>query len=250
MSTACPKGHESEWPDWCSVCGERLAESADGAAPAKAAVAASANASASTAAAPSGAPAGPSCTNCGEPSHVDDVFCESCGYDFASGTLPVADGSASPAAQAEKGDEASAASNAVGQLPLTVVVTVDPSFFAATTADVALELPEPVPDPRTVTLAGSRNLVGRRSESRGILPEIDVQALTNDPGVSSRHLMFERSSAGLWTMTDLGSTNGTYLSKEADAEPITPGEAHEITDAVAVWLGAWTRLDLAVDPST
>ena len=89
--------------------------------------------------------------------------------------------------------------------------------------------------------------MGRTSESRGILPEIDIEALTSDPGVSSRHLMFERAATGQWTFTDLGSTNGTYLSPDAEATPISTGPAFPIDDeGVNLWFGAWTRLDLAL----
>jgi len=97
MTTSCPNGHDSEWPDWCSVCGERL-----GAAPAAEAGDAGVlgdAAAASPAAAPAATPlvttpppaSGPTCENCGVARHEHDVFCESCGYDFASGSLPEAD---------------------------------------------------------------------------------------------------------------------------------------------------------------
>lgn len=240
MSTTCPKGHESEWPDWCSVCGERL-EGAGAATPA-----ATTTNEMPTPDPVAGAPtaAGPTCSNCGVSAHPDDVFCESCGYDFASGTLPVAVESLPPSSPAP--DAGAAPPDPGDRTSLIVTVSIDAAFFAATTADVELTLPDPPPDPAPITLAGSRNLVGRHSASRGILPEIDIEALTSDPGVSSRHLMLERAGADAWTLTDLGSTNGTYLSAEAAADPITPGTALPVADAMSLWLGAWTRLDFAI----
>lgn len=240
MSTTCPNGHESEWADWCSVCGENLG----GTSPGSAAPSGSSTQSpdpdppASTP-----APDGPTCSNCGEIAHPDDAFCEVCGYDFASGTLPVLV-EATPAAAAPAASPD--AQPAGPRTPLTVTVTIDTEFFSATTADVELALPDPLPAAAEIVLEASRNLVGRHSESRGILPEIDVEALTSDPGVSSRHLMFERTDSDIWTFTDLGSTNGTYLSSEATADPITAGAALPVNDGLQIWLGAWTRLDLSL----
>ncbi|MEM7096058.1 MAG: FHA domain-containing protein [Actinomycetota bacterium] len=260
MTTLCPKGCVSEWDDWCSVCGDRLgadapAGSAGGTSasaspdPAWVPVAAAAPDPSEAAAAASAAiPDGRPCPHCGEIAYPDDVFCESCGYDFASGTLPVIVEAASPDVT-PAADPDPALTPAVTP-SLMVTVAVDADFFAATTADVELSLPEPIPDTVDVTLTASRNLVGRHSESRGILPEIDVEAITDDPGVSSRHLMLERSSSGTWTFTDLGSTNGTYLSAEATADPITAGAALPVGDGLSLWLGAWTRLDLSVDEAS
>lgn len=244
MTTTCPKGHESDWADWCSVCGENLGGSSSAAAPAPD----PARQAESSPAPPDmsiEAGTGPTCSNCGEIGHPDDAFCEVCGYDFASGTLPVVIEPA-PAAEAAPDAPASADAPAGPRTSLTVTVTIDTEFFAATTADVELALPHPLPDPAEIVLAASRNLVGRHSESRGILPEIDVEALTGDPGVSSRHLMFERTDSDIWTFTDLGSTNGTYLSSEASADPITAGAALPVNDGLQIWLGAWTRLALSL----
>jgi len=122
-------------------------------------------------------------------------------------------------------------------------VSVDVDFFAASVGDVALELPDPLPAPSVVPLPGIRVLVGRTSTSRGIFPEIDVRAITDDPAVSSRHAMLERDPDGNWTLTDLGSTNGTFLSPAAD-EAIAPGVALAIETGATIYLGAWTRITL------
>lgn len=238
MSTACPSGHASEWADWCSVCGERLG-----------AVEAGAGGSYAAAVTPNPGPtpdpdsspsppavaavsSAPTCENCGVDRHEHDGFCESCGYDFASGSLP--EGAADPVAET---DESASA-------PMHVKVTVDPGFFAASVGDVDLVLPNPLPELQIVPLAGIRILIGRTSTSRGIFPEIDVRALTDDPAVSSRHAMLERDAQGNWTLTDLGSTNGTFLSVEADAE-IEAGVALPIAGGTSIYLGAWTRIKLA-----
>lgn len=162
----------------------------------------------------------------------DDVFCESCGYDFASGSLPEATVDESALAV-----ESSAA-------PMHAKVSVDVEFFAASVGDVDLTLPDPLPDVQIVPLTGIRILIGRTSTSRGIFPEIDVLALTDDPAVSSRHAMLERDASHTWTLTDLGSTNGTFLTSAADSA-IEAGTALPIAAGTTIYLGAWTRIDLA-----
>lgn len=123
-------------------------------------------------------------------------------------------------------------------------VTVDATFFAASAGDVELILPDPLPDARIVPLPGIRILIGRKSTSRGIFPEIDVRALTDDPAVSSRHAMLERTPTGAWTLTDLGSTNGTFLTADAD-DSIEAGVALPVTTGATIFIGAWTRIELA-----
>jgi hypothetical protein len=233
VSTACPNGHESTWPDWCSTCGERLGpvETAD---PGEAAPAAASSASAPTPVIASPpATSGPTCDNCGVSRHEHDVFCESCGYDFASGSLP--EGSASGANEAAAELEAA---------PMHAKLTVDVDFFAASGGDVDLALPDPLPEQQIVPLPGIRILIGRKSTSRGIFPEIDVRSLTDDPAVSSRHAMLERDADNSWTLTDLGSTNGTFLTPEAD-EAVEAGITLPIIAGSSIYLGAWTRIDLA-----
>lgn len=165
------------------------------------------------------------------PRNEHDVFCESCGYDFASGSLP--EGVADNSGQVSEADAT----------PVHVKITVDPDFFAASVGDVDLTLPDPLPDPQIVPLAGIRILIGRTSTSRGIFPEIDVQSVTDDPAVSSRHAMLERVVDGSWTLTDLGSTNGTFMTAEADPA-IDPGIALPIAPGTSIYLGAWTRIEL------
>lgn len=187
----------------------------------------------------SAAPDGPTCSNCGAPSHEDDVFCESCGYDFASGSLPEGDVAVDPAAASASAEGAS-----TGTPSLHVRISVDADFFAASVGDADLTLPDPAPPTEVVPMVGARLLIGRQSNSRGIFPEIDVRALTGDPAVSSRHAVLERGVDGTWSLTDLGSTNGTYLSIDVDS-PVTPGEHVALSPGTTVFLGAWTRLDIA-----
>lgn len=232
MTTLCPKGHESQWPDWCSVCGVRIGGDA-GTAPGADAPAAASVITADMATGSAAPAAGsPTCDNCGIQRNEHDVFCESCGYDFASGSLPD---------QEASGDAAAAATQLA---PVHVKVGVDADFFAASVGDVDLALPDPLPDTQAIPLPGIRVLIGRQSNSRGVYPEIDVRALTEDPAVSTQHALLERDTDGNWTLTDLGSTNGTYLTAAADEE-LESGVVLPVEVGAVFYLGAWTRVELA-----
>jgi pSer/pThr/pTyr-binding forkhead associated (FHA) protein len=102
-------------------------------------------------------------------------------------------------------------------------------------------VPFPTFYPRRVfALDSQRLLVGRRSESRGIHPEIDLSGAPEDPGISRAHAMFEQMPDGTYAVLDPGSTNGTRLNDEP--EPIEPGQAVPLRDGDRVYLGAWTRI--------
>ncbi|MBF4461492.1 MULTISPECIES: FHA domain-containing protein [unclassified Rathayibacter] len=75
MSYRCPEGHTSESGDYCDVCGVPIVSApAPGPAPTTA------------------IPIGPSvCPNCSYPHEAEALFCENCGYDFTTGSLPESD---------------------------------------------------------------------------------------------------------------------------------------------------------------
>jgi hypothetical protein len=104
-------------------------------------------------------------------------------------------------------------------------------------------VPFPAFYPRRVfPLSGPRLLIGRRSESRGIHPEIDLSGAPEDPGISRAHAILERRPDGGFAVLDPGSTNGTRLNDEPD--PIEPGQAVPLHDGDRVYLGAWTRVTI------
>lgn len=218
----CANGHDSTWDDYCSTCGDAMGAAAPGGATA----------------APAGATAAPasgesSCSNCGEPHGPDDVFCENCGFDFASQTLP--DAQATPVAP----------SGAVA-VATVAVVSVDRDYYEHTIGGTELDFPDPVPSPVEVPLVGAKALVGRHSQSRGIFPEIDVAEITGDPAASSRHAMLEHDDDGNWTVDDLGSTNGTLVGA-IDSDVISPGKLVACPPGTPIFIGAWTRIELRTD---
>lgn len=76
MST-CPDGHESASDDYCDICGTPMDAPSSGAAQ-------------PTASAASSEPAAQriACPNCQTDNVANALFCEACGYDFTTGTMP------------------------------------------------------------------------------------------------------------------------------------------------------------------
>jgi pSer/pThr/pTyr-binding forkhead associated (FHA) protein len=90
-------------------------------------------------------------------------------------------------------------------------------------------------DPITIKLDKAVSLIGRRSEKRGILPEVPLDL---DDGVSHRHALLTRGDDGSLTLRDIGSSNGTRLNG-TDVQPLVDIVVH---DGDQITLGRWTRL--------
>jgi FHA domain-containing protein len=150
------------------------------------------------------------CPQCNAPCAVDDAFCESCGQDL------------------------SAAVQECWQLE----VFADRESFDRVQGE-GMRFPADAPV-RWFTLDGPEVLVGRKSATRGTLPDIDAAATPEDVGVSHRHAVFARDEDGRWTVTDLGSTNGTFVN---DGEhSIAAGQPVRLEDGDRVHMGAWTTI--------
>lgn len=239
-AATCSNGHDSEWDDYCSVCGEALVAT-EGAEAAAAAPDSQSEAATPDPATPDPATpeqAATSCPNCTEATGAADVFCENCGYDFLSGTLPDSGATLAPAEVA--------ASTLGSDPPSVAIVSVDLEFFERMRFD-GVNRPSTNPEPVTIDLPPTDILIGRYSASRGTFPEIDLSTVfgdsdATDPAVSSNHCRLHRSGSG-WTVTDLGSTNGTYVGQGSD--PIVPGSPVDLEPGTPIHLGAWTRIDIA-----
>jgi len=246
----CPNGHLSDTADYCDQCGAKIG--GDPNAPAAAGEVGAAPARSTAAAGPTVA-----CPACGAPNAEGDKFCEVCGYDMALG----APGAASPApAPVEAPAPAEAASPAPAAAPSSLPFSTPavasgrafaaPSWQAVVVADreyydrmQAEEIPFPAVYPdRVFSLTTLRAVIGRRSASRGINPEIDLSGAPEDPGVSHLHAVLVGSPEGGWTLIDPGSANGTFLND--DTEPIDTNQAVPITDGDRIHMGAWTTLTL------
>ena len=222
MSFRCRAGHDSDEPDYCSVCGVAIAK---GQSP-RPFVGEPGRNTPLPSSVRAGLPA--SCPSCGEPRAEPDArFCEVCRYDFvakASGPPPVG---ASP----EKAPAVDRRSSSGAAWEITIAV--DPAL------DVEPDADAPCPkDAPTATVAVDRAelLIGRHDDRRDIHPELPV----HDPGASRRHAKLLLLPEGTVALQDLASTNGTKVNgKEVPSgSRVTLAAGDEIT------LGRWTRIRL------
>ncbi|HQV57584.1 MAG TPA: FHA domain-containing protein [Ilumatobacteraceae bacterium] len=241
-SVTCPQGHQSNDPEWCDVCGTRL--TAPGA-PSATAEPASLDpvAAEPVAAEPAADLSLAPCPHCGVPNPPDNLFCEGCGYDFTTGqTPPDPDGGTAAALSTPPGEAEDGLASA-SSVNWVVIVSVAPEWYAIKGA--LAEAPCPPVTTSTIPIGGHAALIGRTSQSRGVRPEI---ALDADTGVSRRHAQFVRDGDNV-SIVDLSSTNGTYVvydgeQPDDDAPAIQPGVAVAIDDGDSVYVGAWTKLTI------
>jgi hypothetical protein len=225
MTVNCPSGHPSTSTDYCDVCGLPIGTAAT---PAAASIPAPA------VAAPGPAPVGQACPNCSEPAAADALFCENCGYDFTTGTMPRPASSLDLAAGLPPSTPPAPAATA----EWVVERWVDPDWYAVQQSD------DPCPSPglpTVIPLVEKSLLVGRPSRSRGISPEVDCG---DDTGVSRRQAQLT-TDGQRWWVEDLQSSNGTYVASAAGPlpeTPIVPGQRQELNPDDRIYVGAWTRL--------
>ncbi|WP_345536934.1 FHA domain-containing protein [Phytohabitans rumicis] len=128
-----------------------------------------------------------------------------------------------------------------------VVVRADSTYFEVIKAmggeDAGtLAFPRFVAE-RRFELAGQQMVVGRRSRSRGVTPDIDLVGPPEDPGVSHLHALLVPHEGG-WAVVDLDSANGTYVN-DPSANPIDPNVPVPLRDGSVIYLGAWTALTIS-----
>jgi hypothetical protein len=207
METLCPQGHRSVTTDYCDQCGTPIAAPpvADGD---------SEVSSVTEVRTPEAA--AERCPLCDTPRTSGDRYCEVDGYDFERlGDVKVA-------------------------VTWRAIVQTDRSYFDRMSPD-DLQYPG---DGTTLTceLDADAVTVGRQSSTRGIHPDIDLGGTYEDPGVSRRHLRFERSPDGSYAVVDCGSANGTTIND--DPKPIAPETPVPLADGDRVHLGAWTTITI------
>jgi hypothetical protein len=215
---ACPKGHPSTTGDFCDECGAKIGGTSAVAVP-------------PPLPSPSATPdivGGAECPNCGFPRAGSSRFCEDCGYDHTTGKVPVL----TPAVPAPT------AGTAEPTAGWTATVRADRKYYEENAIE-GVEFPAD-PGERLITLPSPQARIGRRSNSKGTNPEIDLA--DTDPGASHSHALLTLSVDGTWLVSDLGSTNGTYLNGEQS--PLTAGQTRALKDGDEVHVGAWTTITL------
>lgn len=255
MSATCPNGHASTADDYCDVCGAPIDASAVAAAGASgldldgadgAAADAGDAATGSTPGVPdadTATPAGQVCPDCSTVNIADALFCEGCGYDFTTRTSARgADAAADAAAdRADKGAASDGAADAPAvdrAFEWVAEVWIDPAWYGAQQATD--QMPSPGL-PAVVPLRKTSLLVGRRSQSRNIEPDIDCEPDT----AASRRQAQLTTDGTRWFVEDLQSANGTFVGPASGAlpdDPIAAGPKHELQPDDRVYVGAWTRI--------
>lgn len=219
----CPQGHTSTEADYCDTCGAKIGGTAVVAPPVSAPPVSAPPVSAPPLSTP--AAGAEICPNCGTPRTGSWRFCEDCGYDHTTGKVPTLQ---TPVH----------ATSAVGTW--TATVGPDRGYFDANAIE-GVDFPADV-RPRTVTLPAPQVRIGRKSRSKGTDPELDLSAEPLDPGVSHSHALLTLNIDGVWLVSDLGSTNGTYVNDEP--KPLTAGQTRALADGDRVHVGAWTTITL------
>ncbi len=251
----CPRGHQSQAGDYCDECGAPIGGSG-GSGGGRSNSSPGTPASAITGSGDADLPVGPPCPECGSPRA--GRFCEVCGYDFVlaklSGGAATPNG-ASASAGSTTADSGVPVGDSLPKRPATAVATgigwalavsADATYHARMQAIAEagadpIAFPVFVP-PRRFTLSGAQVLVGRRSRSRGIEPEVDLSGPPADPAVSHAHALLLAQPDGFWAVVDLDSANGTYINDSLEAiEPNTP---RLLDDGDRIYVGAWTMITL------
>jgi hypothetical protein len=237
MTSTCPNGHQSASSDYCDTSGVPItpdASAGPGAEGGQSPPGAAGKDQAGIPTAPD-VPAPQTCPNCGVENSPTALFCEACGYDFTTGTMPrPPDATPTPPSQA-----AAPTQLATPIAPEWVAeLWVDPDWYAAQ------ESADPCPSPGlpvVVPLTKQSVLVGRPSVSRNIHPDVDC---SSDSGVSRRQAQLT-TDGQRWWVEDLQSSNGTYVgpaSGPLPGTPVPPGQRRELDEDDRVYLGTWTRL--------
>ncbi len=251
----CPDGHDSVSEDYCDICGMLMA-GAQGdsgrlpAGPASPGTAPAGRSASGSSVTPSAA--ADACPACGT-AKTPGAFCENCGYNFATGTLP-SSGTSYPASPSTTmvppvPGPVPGPSPVPGPGPAaaawTAVVAADRTYFDRVKADsgdeaAGIEFPAYVPE-RRFTLAAPEMRIGRRSSSRGLDPEIDLTGPPTDPGISRLHAVLIATPGGGWAVIDPGSANGTQVN----GTDIPTGEQIPLRDGDRIALGAWTTITVS-----
>ncbi len=247
---------ESE--DYCDVCGMPIDSAANAPAPSAPPPPADtpADAQGGSGGPGAGGAFGQACPNCSTQNRADALFCENCGYDFTTGTMPrpldpptftapeelappqpVETPETQPAAQPDAPIAPASGAPEAG-FEWVAEVWIDPAWYEAQ------ESPDPLPSPGlpdVAPLRTSSSLIGRVSKSRNIHPEIDCGT---DSGVSRRQTQLTTDGTRWW-VEDLDSANGTFVGPASGAlpeDPIPVGGKHELSGDDRIYVGAWTRI--------
>ncbi len=145
-----------------------------------------------------------------------------------------------PASGMTGGPASSSAGTVVRADAFEAVVATDAEWFArfgdtwARTESGPCPIVFPGELTRTVPLVGPVVPVGRHADG------IDLALDPDDLAASHRHASLAQQADGTWLVTDLGSSNGTYV----DGVHLAEGESARVSEGTSIYLGAFTRITL------
>ncbi|WP_432084910.1 FHA domain-containing protein [Streptomyces sp. bgisy095] len=161
----------------------------------------------------------PVCTRCGHRNAADSRFCSHCGTPLRGGIAPER-ASETTSTISISGLEAYDA-EVTGQ---TALPSLSPEALAAVEAlppGSALLVVRRGPN------SGSRFLLDGELTTAGRHPQSDI--FLDDVTVSRRHVEFRRGQDGSFTVSDVGSLNGTYVNREPiDSVVLSNGDEVQI----------------------
>jgi serine/threonine protein kinase len=130
------------------------------------------------------------------------------------------------------------------QVAWTAVVTADRDYYERIQPVYAqdstqMEFPDDYQEHR-IPLQGGELLIGRRSDSRQVYPDIDLIGPPRDPGIHRKHAKLIAAPDGTWTVVDLGNDNGITVNDR----DVPPGDSVPLRPGDRIHLGAWTRITI------
>jgi FHA domain len=135
-----------------------------------------------------------------------------------------------------------------GNPPWTAVVIADRDYYETVLREAGddpaappFAFPPYCPE-RRIPLTGGQIRIGRRSVSKGIVPEIDLGEPPEDPGASHTHAVLLARPDGSWVLVDPGSTNGTTINGGTD--PIAVNVEVPLHEGDRIHVGVWTTIRL------
>jgi serine/threonine-protein kinase len=128
----------------------------------------------------------------------------------------------------------------------TAVVTADRDYYdhiqaVNDTDSQSIVFPADIRE-RRIPLPGTEVLIGRRSVSKGVEPEIDLIGPPRDPGVHRQHAKLIPASDGTLTVVDLGNENGITVN----GRDVPKGGSVALRPGDRIHLGAWTKITVTL----
>ena len=164
----------------------------------------------------------PFCTACGKQNPDDARFCSQCGTRLVTADAPTSRGESSPESPSE-----STATISIGVGTERTDTSSDRQLNAVDAAAVdALPVGHALLVVQRGPGSGSRFLLDSDLVNAGRHPDSEI--FLDDVTVSRRHAEFTRSGEG-FTVSDVGSLNGTYVNRDRiDRVQLTDGDEVQI----------------------